>query len=204
MLLENWLSFVSIVFVFAVVPGPTVIFIIGQSLHYGKVSFIPLISGVLFANIVTISLSFAGLGTILQASAELFNLVKYLGIFYLIYLGIKTWREKIDMNPISVSTNSDSFLSIFKESFIVTAFNPKAIIFFMAFLPQFIIPSQEVLPQLMILVTTFLSIILLSLSLFAIFAGKVRDKIKTYQAKKRLNQVSGGSLIGSGIFVASM
>ena len=86
-------TFIAVVIVFCIIPGPTVILVIGQALSHGKKSVIPLVAGVLIGDFVAMSLSLLGLGVILATSATLFFILKWFGVLYLIYLGIKTWRE---------------------------------------------------------------------------------------------------------------
>jgi len=93
MTIEIWLTFVAVVLVFALIPGPTVILVVGQAIAHGKKSVIPLVAGVLCGDFVAMSLSLLGLGAILATSATLFFILKWFGVGYLIYLGIKTWRE---------------------------------------------------------------------------------------------------------------
>ena len=203
MTIEIWLTFVAVVVVFAVIPGPTVILVVGQAISHGKKSVIPLVSGVLLGDFVAMSLSLLGMGAILATSASLFFALKWFGVLYLIYLGIKTWRE----NP-SISTTFEVInvpkQQMFKSSFLVTALNPKDIIFFVAFLPQFINPESETLPQLLILMFTFLGIVSITITSFAIFAGLVSHKIQNYNARKKLNRIGGGALIGAGLITSTM
>jgi len=93
---------------------------------------------------------------------------------------------------------------MFKSSFLVTALNPKDIVFFVAFLPQFVNSGSEALPQLLILMATFLGVITITISSFAIFAGLVSHKIQSYKARKKLNLIGGGALIGAGLLTSAM
>ena len=87
---------------------------------------------------------------------------------------------------------------------LVTALNPKDIMFFVAFLPQFVNSQSPELPQLIILMFTFLFIIALNISFYTIFAGKISHKIQNYNARKKLNRIGGGSLIGAGLITATI
>lgn len=89
MALEIWITFISVVFIFAIIPGPTVILVLGQAISHGKKSVIPLVSGVLIGDFVAMTLSLLGLGAVLATSATLFLILKWFGIGYLVYLGIK-------------------------------------------------------------------------------------------------------------------
>lgn len=207
MTLEVWFAFISVVFIFAIIPGPTVILVVGQAITHGKKSVIPLVSGVLLGDFVAMTLSLIGLGAVLATSATLFLVLKWFGVGYLIYLGIKAWREEPNMASATCATCASSGVSngaMFKSSFLVTALNPKDIIFFVAFLPQFVNPTADVFSQLVILMFTFLGVVLVTISSFALFAGVVRNRIQSYQARKRFNRIGGGSLVGAALITATM
>lgn len=204
MTLEIWVTFVSVVFIFAIIPGPTVILVLGQAISHGKKSVMPLVSGVLLGDFVAMTLSLIGLGAVLATSATLFLILKWFGVGYLIYLGIKTWREVPEhgLSPISVPDMSK--VNLFKSSFLVTALNPKDIVFFVAFLPQFVNPNVAAMPQLLILMVTFLGVVSVTITSFALFAGIVRYRIQSFQARKRLNKLGGGALFGAAAFASTM
>ena len=201
---ELWLTFVAVVIVFAIIPGPTVILVVGQAISHGRKSVLPLVAGVLLGDFLAMSLSLAGLGALLATSSELFLVLKWFGVVYLVYLGVCTWREEPNATAGGLAVSSGSRSGLFKSSFLVTALNPKDIVFFVAFLPQFINPESAVLPQLVVLMFTFLFIISITISSFAVFAGIIRHKIQTYKARKRLNRIGGGALVGAGILASTM
>lgn len=202
MTIEIWLTFIAVVVIFALIPGPTVILVVGQAITHGKKSVFPLVAGVLFGDFVAMSLSLLGLGAILATSATLFFILKWFGVVYLIYLGIKTWREKPSTDTVSFVGINVSNKKMFKSSFLVTALNPKDIVFFVAFLPQFINSEAATLPQLLILMATFLTIIATTITSFALFAGIVSHKIQSYEARKKLNRLGGSALIGAGLLTS--
>jgi len=197
-------TFIVVVLVFCLIPGPTVILVIGQALSHGKTSVIPLVAGVLVGDFVAMSLSLLGLGVILATSATLFFVLKWFGVLYLIYLGIKTWRENPNIKDIEVKEDKNLKKNMFKSAFFVTALNPKDIMFFVAFLPQFVNSQEAVFPQLIILMLTFLFIVALNISLYTVFAGKISHKIQDYKARKKLNRIGGGSLVVAGLITATI
>ncbi|WP_428026782.1 LysE family translocator [Arcobacter sp.] len=204
MSIELWLAFVSTVFVFAIIPGPTVVFVIGQAITHGKKSVAPLALGVVFGDFVAMVISLLGLGALLATSAVLYGILKWFGVAYLIYLGIKAFREKPEVDPSLFEDMNVSKFKMFKSSAIVTALNPKNIIFFVAFLPQFVNTSTNVFPQFLILMVSFSLVTMTTITSFAMFAGKIQHKIKSYKARKRLNQFGGSALVGAGVFTATM
>ena len=204
MTIEIWATFVAVVFVFALVPGPTVILVIAQAVSHGKKSVLPLVAGVLCGDFVAMSLSLIGLGAVLATSATLFLILKWFGVAYLIYLGIKTWEEKPIIEDTSSKEMNVSKIKMFKSSFVVTALNPKGIIFFVTFLPQFINPESEILPQLFMLMITFLAVISFTITSFALLSGSVSHKVQSYQARSKLNKIGGGALMGAGLMASVM
>ncbi len=203
MTLEIWLAFVASVVVFFVIPGPTMILVVSESINHGKKSVLPLVSGVLLGDFVAMSLSLLGLGAILAASATLFLVLKWLGVCYLIYLGIKTWRQNPDILTKN-KNNAGNSKKMFGSAFIVTALNPKDIIFFVAFLPQFVNPASELLPQLLLLMATFLIIDMLNIILYTVFARTMRSKINNVHTQRKINRVGGSALIGAGLVTATV
>lgn len=207
MSIEIWLAFVVATVVFCIIPGPTVILVIGQAVTYGKKSVLPLVAGVLAGDLVAMTLSILGLGAILAASASLFMLLKWFGVFYLLYLGIKTWRqipETLADTDFTTDKKVRQGWAMFRSAFLVTALNPKDIIFFVAFLPQFINPHADVLPQWLILMATLLCLVAMNISFYTCFAGAVRHRVQSYRARKRLNKIGGGALISAGLITATL
>lgn len=204
MSIETWLAFISTVFIFAIIPGPTVIFVIGQAITHGKKSVTPLALGVLSGDLLAMIVSLLGLGAILATSATLYTILKWFGVLYLIYLGIKAFKEEPKVDEALFEELNTSKSKMFSSSLIVTALNPKNVVFFVAFFPQFVNTSTNVLPQFLILMVSFSIVTLLTISSFALFAGSIQHKIKSYKAKKRLNRAGGTALVGAGVFTATM
>ncbi len=198
---ETYFAFFLTSIVFVLIPGPTVMLVVSQALSSGKRSVIPLAAGVGLGDLLAMSLSFAGIGAVLAASAFLFSVLKWTGAAYLIYLGIKAWRA-----PVTVGSNtqkSSSSCSQFASAFLTTAFNPKSIIFFVAFLPQFVSHSSPVLPQFALLGATYLALGILNATAYAAFAGQLRTLLKAPKTIQRFNRFGGSVLIGAGLLTAA-
>jgi len=202
--MEIWIPYVLATTIILIIPGPTIILVISQSITHGRRSVVPLVAGVLFGDFTAMTLSLLGLGTILSASATLFCIFKWIGALYLLYLGVKLWRS----SPGDISTDSCakgvSRRSLFGSSFIVTALNPKSIAFFVAFLPQFILPAEPLARQLIVLGGTFLVLATINAALYAIFAGQLSGQIRKTRVRRWFNRLGGSALIGAGIVTASM
>ncbi|MFA0812514.1 LysE family translocator [Microbulbifer epialgicus] len=202
--IEIWMAFVAAVTIFCIIPGPTVILVMSQALSHGKKSVFPLVAGVLAGDLTAMSLSLMGLGAILAASSTLFIILKWLGVVYLIYLGIKTFFAKVEKDAYTKKTGDSNPASLFQSAFLVTALNPKDIVFFVAFLPQFIDPNSAFLPQISILVISFISIVALNITAYTLFAGKLGERIQSYSAKKWFNRFGGTALLGASAATASL
>lgn len=204
MSLETWIAYLIATTLILMIPGPTIILVVSQAVAHGRRSVMPLVAGVVLGDFTAMTLSLLGLGAIMTASAILFVLFKWIGAIYLLYLGIKMWRANPKSSSAQHQKENCSTGSFFKSSFIVTALNPKSIAFFVAFLPQFINPNSPTSYQIFILGGTFLILALINATLYALFAGQLREKIKRTHVNKWFNRCGGTALIGAGIFTAGM
>lgn len=203
MSLELWLAFVTATTIFLLIPGPTLLVIIGYALSYGRKPALGAVLGVALGDVVAMTVSLAGLGAVLAASASLFTVLKWLGAIYLIYLGIKQWRRRAEgTNPIEPKLVPHR--ALITNAFIVTALNPKSIMFFIAFLPHFMNPAQPALPQLLILGTTFWLLAIVVASLYAIMSGTLGNTFKSPRFRTTVDRLGGSALIGAGLWTASM
>ena len=151
MALELWAAFALASCVLLVIPGPTILTVISYSVAHGNRANVPLILAVALGDATALILSLAGLGVVLTTSAWLFTVIKWIGGLYLIYLGIKLLRSGSTDLTAPTAGRLDSRWKLFANTWLVTALNPKGMVFFIAFLPQFIDPSAAVAPQLWIL-----------------------------------------------------
>ena len=141
-----------------------------------------------------LALSLLGLGAVLATSAWLFTVVKWVGGLYLIYLGIKLFLSGTKPLTVESAIALDSRWKLFANTWLITALNPKGIVFFVAFLPQFIDASIPTGPQLWILSATFVLLATLNAALYAIFAVSARRLLLSPEAQRRFN-ICGGSLL---------
>ena len=191
---ETWLAFAAASAVLLVIPGPTILTVISYSLAHGRRANVPLVAAVALGDSTALVLSLVGLGALLAASAMLFTLVKWVGGLYLIYLGIRMLRSGVALPPIGEAVPSVSTRRLFANTYVVTALNPKGIIFFVAFLPQFLRADGNVAAQLWILAVTFVVLATVNAALYAVFAASARRALSTPAAQRRFN-VAGGVLL---------
>jgi threonine/homoserine/homoserine lactone efflux protein len=202
--LEIWAAFVLAATVVLVMPGPTILLVISQAISHGRKAVIPLVAGVTLGDFTAMTLSLLGLGAVLTASSALFSALKWIGAVYLIYLGIKLWRSNPEEHDIIFSAERTSNRSLFNSAFLVTALNPKSIAFFVAFLPQFISSRSGTFSQFLLLEATFLFLAALNATLYALFAGQLRDKLQNSKVRRWLNRSGGTALICAGLVTATL
>ena len=194
MSIELWAAFVAASAVLLIIPGPTILTVISYSVVHGYKAKIPLVVAVSLGDSTALALSLLGLGVLLAESAFWFQTAKWIGGLYLIYLGIKLLRAGVRPPSISANKEKTSSWKLFINTYLVTALNPKGIIFFMAFLPQFTNTNTNVNAQLWSLAITFVALATLNATLYAIFASKARQVLSSEKIHRIFN-VSGGSLL---------
>lgn len=200
MRIELWLAFVAASAVLLVIPGPTILTVISYSVAHGPKARVPLVAAVALGDCTALALSLVGLGSLLAASAFWFTVVKWVGGSYLLYLGFKLLRAGVaDSGPATVAA-PDSPARLFVNTYLVTALNPKGIVFFIAFLPQFLAPGAPVAPQLWLLASTFVVLATLNATLYAVFAGAARRMLESRRAQRGFNLVGGSLLGGAGLW----
>ncbi len=165
--IELWLGFVTATAVLVITPGPTVLTVISYSITHGRRASFPLVAGVAVGDVAAISLSILGLGALMATSAVWFNIVKWVGGLYMLYLGIKLFLPNESASIDIGFSKEKSARSFFSKTFLVTALNPRGIAFFIAFLPQFVSSDSDITPQLLILAVTFVCLATLNASLYS-------------------------------------
>ena len=199
---EVWLAFVAASAALLAIPGPVVMLLFSYTLGRGRSVSVAAVPGVVLGDFAAMTVSLMGAGAILTASATLFTTLKILGAGYLVWLGIQMWRT--DAKPLALETASRnrSRLTVFRQAFLVTAFNPKDIVVFVAFLPQFINPAEPALAQIITIEVTFLAMVLISNLLWIFLCSRLRDGLKNPATLRFVNRLGAGCLIGAGAFTA--
>lgn len=196
MSVELWFAFAAASAVLLIIPGPTILTVISYSMAHGRRANVSLVAAVALGDSTALVVSLLGLGALLATSALWFTVVKLAGGLYLLYLGIKLLRAGISSTELATPAAPGSRWKLFVNTYLVTALNPKGIVFFVAFLPQFINPSAPVAPQLWILATTFVVMASVNATLYAVFAASARRLLSSPVAQRRFN-VAGGSLLSA-------
>jgi len=198
---ELWLAFVAASAVLLIIPGPTILTVISYSMSHGRRANVPLVAAVALGDSTALVVSLLGLGALLSTSAFWFMVVKWVGGLYLIHLGIKLLRAGIAPADIAAAPAAPvSRWRLFANTYLVTALNPKGIVFFVAFLPQFLSPTTDATRQLWVLAVTFVAMAALNATLYAVFAGTARRLLSSARAQRRFNLAGGSLLSAAGVW----
>ena len=204
MSLELWLAFAVASSVLLAVPGPTVMLVVSYALGRGGRSAWATVPGVTLGDFTAMTVSLLGAGAVLAASATLFTALKLFGAAYLVWLGIKLWRTEPTPDAIgtAIPGNGNGNRTMFWNAYVVTALNPKSVVFFTAFVPQFVVADQPLLPQFAILEATFLILATIGAAVWAVLAGQMRARFQRPATLRLVNRIGGSFLIGAGVLTA--
>jgi threonine/homoserine/homoserine lactone efflux protein len=199
--LDLWLTFVAASTALLLIPGPTVLLVLSYALSQGRRVAVASAGGVALGDFIAMSLSLAGLGALVMASATLFTLLKWMGAAYLVWLGIKLIRAA-PASGLPVTPDMSAARGVFAHAALVTALNPKSIAFFIAFVPQFITPTKPLAPQFAILIATFVILAALNALAYALAADRLRSWIGQPRVITWLTRAGGTTLIAMGALTA--
>jgi homoserine/homoserine lactone efflux protein len=201
--LPVWLTYFIATVILSVTPGPGVFSAISSGLHNGFRRGMWNSIGMQLASLIVLVVVAVGLGAILVASETMFSIVKWIGVAYLIYLGIVTWRTRprgfVDTDDGMVRTTREIFL----HGFFVNITNPKGIIFFVAILPQFIDIARPQVAQYAILAATTVVVDLIVMAGYTALAAKVMRAMRDERHLKWINRTLGGAFVAAGVALAS-
>ncbi len=190
-----------------IVPGPSVLFVVSRGVTYGRRAALATVVGNTAGTAVQAVAVAAGLGTLVATSTAVFTTMKLAGAAYLVHLGVRTWRERRSLSDAlragaTIPVRSTRRLA--RDGFVVGVTNPKATLFFLAVLPQFVRPDAgHVSLQLLVLGLLFSATALVSDSLYGIAAGSVRGWLE--RSPKRVEAMGGAGavvMVGLGVRLA--
>lgn len=199
--IETWLAFAAAAAILLAIPGPTVLLVISYALGHGRKPAAAIVAGVALGDLTAMTASVAGLGAILAASSDLFTGLRWVGGAYLVYLGVNLWRAPV-AQPGTDAMPSIGLGRVFGHAYAVTALNPKSIVFFVAFVPQFLSADLAFVPQVTIMVATFVTMGALNAALYGLLASSARGALRKPSVQRTVNRTGGGLLIGSGLLAA--
>ncbi len=199
---EQWAAFTAASMVLLIIPGPTILLVISYGLGQGWRAAFPISVGVALGDFTAMTLSMLGIGALLATSATLFTVLKLAGAAYLIWLGIQLWRAGGTFNakPVTESKGAGRMIA---HALLITALNPKSITFFVAFLPQFIDRSGDVLTQMIVFEATFLTLAFANALGYGLLASRARRLVRSERVVRGFNRTGGALLIGAGVATAT-
>lgn len=200
---DHWLAFAAASAVLVAIPGPTVLLVVSYALAQGRRSTWATVAGVALGDFTAMTASMLGLGVLLAASATAFTVLKWIGALYLVYLGIRLWRAPVSAEGMATAAGETRADRMFFHAYAVTALNPKSIVFFVAFLPQFLDAAAPVLPQMAVFEATFLVLATLNAFVYALMASAARRAIRRPAVQRAVNRIGGSLLIGAGALTAA-
>jgi homoserine/homoserine lactone efflux protein len=201
--LSLWITYLVATIILSLSPGPGVFSSISSGLHHGFRLGLWNGVGMQVANMILVAIVSLGLGAILLASETLFTAVKWLGVIYLVYLGVVTWRS--DTRGFEEDKDDDAHTAreVFMRGFFVNLTNPKGIIFFAAILPQFIdVARPQTMQYLIFAGTTFAADLVIMMGYTAL-AAKVLRVMRDERHLRWVNRGLGGAFVAAGLALAS-
>lgn len=186
-------AFVIASLVLAVTPGPGVLFIVARALALGPRHALVSVAGVAAGNLANAVAAALGLAAVLAASSLAFQVLKWAGVAYLVWLGLAALRS----TPAArVDDVAEPGRSTFREAFVVALLNPKTTLFFAAFLPQFIDPQRSLLVQFAVMAGTFAVVEIATEFVLASMAHRLRPWLQ--RVGRHFNRACGGAFVAIG------
>ena len=206
MTIESSIAYFVAVIIFAITPGPGVFAVIARSLVLGWRNCLAMLVGISLSDVIYLLFACYGLSFIAEYFNELFTVIRTLGATYLIYLGWKFWTMPVDINALnthSTPKTSEGFMHGFMQGFLISASNPKVMLFYLAFVPGFVdLTSMTTTDITLLSILTFIGI-MLGTFIVAYSAASLSHFLSHERHIRRLNKTAGGMLVGVGVYIAS-
>ncbi|WP_417614092.1 LysE family translocator [Oceanisphaera sp.] len=193
MALDTWLIYLAAMIGLSLTPGPNSLLALTHGALYGRRKTLFTVAGGAIGFAIVIALSLFGIGALLQASTTLFMALKIIGGGYLVWLGIQLWRAPAPSADTGEQAGVRSGGSLFRQGLLSALTNPKAVLFFAAFLPQFIDPERELLIQFVVMAATFALTEFVTEVLIASFAQRTRTWLA--RSGKRFNRICASMFV---------
>ncbi|WP_355661161.1 LysE family translocator [Halomonas salifodinae] len=201
MSLESALLYLVAIFVFAVTPGPGVFVLLARGMASGARSCVSLALGMTASDLIYLLLAFYGLAAIAENWSEAFTVIRYLGAAYLLYLGWKMWTAPVQAEPLAPEQRRGDAMKGFLQGFLISASNPKVILFYIAFLPTFIDLTALGGSDMGLVVGLTFAGLMTGLMLVASGASRARRFLQTERAMKGANRSAGSLMVAAGAFL---
>lgn len=205
MTLQVWLAFFAACWVISLSPGAGAIASMSSGLQHGFWRGYWNTLGLQLGLIAQIAIIAAGVGAVLAASATAFTLIKWFGVLYLLYLAVKQWRAAPhDLSADASVEAAGRPLALISRGFLVNISNPKALVFMLAILPQFIDPHAPLLAQYLVIGVTMVAVDSVVMAGYTGLASKVLRLLRTPRQQQRMNRTFAGLFIAAATFLATL
>jgi threonine/homoserine/homoserine lactone efflux protein len=199
--IDLYLAFVLASAVLILIPGPNVTLLVANSIAYGARRALATLAGTSSAIALQLVVTVLGMTSLMLVLATWFEWLRWAGVLYLVYLGVQQWRALPvaleDVDPRAIATRA-----LFWRGFLVSATNPKTLLFYAAFFPQFVDPASPPGPQLLLMSATFLGLATVLDGGYALLAGRLRLLFRGRRRARLRNRLTGSLLIGAGLGLA--
>lgn len=203
MSLESGLTFFLAIFIFGITPGPGVFAILAKAMIEGSRACFLLALGMTLSDIIYLVLACMGLAVIAEHWSGLFTAIRWAGATYLCYLGWKLWTTPVKTEASAAPTTQRSSFMNFLQGFLISASNPKVILFYIAFLPSFMELTALTHEDILIAAGLTLIALMLGLMLIAHLASIARKVLRSERGIQTLNRSAGSIMIAAGVYLAS-
>ena len=202
---NTWLAFLAASWIISLSPGAGAIASMSSGLRYGFGRGYWNALGLQLGLALQIAVVAAGVGAILAASATAFTVIKWFGVFYLLYLAVRQWRAApMEMHDADTPAVGGSRLGLVTRGFLVNVSNPKALVFMLAVLPQFIDPKAPLLMQYLVIGATMVTVDMIVMAGYTGLASKVLRLLRSPRQQQRLNRTFAGLFVGAATFLATL
>jgi threonine/homoserine/homoserine lactone efflux protein len=198
--LQTWWLFLCAVFLLSGTPGPNMLHVLTRSVRFGLGPSVPAALGCLSALLIVLTGAAAGLSATLAASPVLFEILRYAGVAYLIYLGLRCWRGgEPTLEPGAArAPRAPTAAGLFRGGLLVGLSNPKLLMFTAAFLPQFVDPARAQGPQFAVLIATFLGVETFWFCIYGLGGRRIARLLTRPRAQRLFDRATGAIFLGFG------
>ncbi|GGO82332.1 homoserine/homoserine lactone efflux protein [Marinobacterium nitratireducens] len=200
MTLSIWLTLLAAATLISLSPGAGAVTAMSYGLSQGVRRAQPAILGLISGYGTQIVVVGVGLGSLVAASVTLFTVIKWIGVGYLVWLGIQKWREKGDFQL--GEAKPVHWRRAYLQSLLINITNPKGLVFLVALIPQFLDPHAPQAPQLLIIGTTLVAVDWCVMTGYSLLASRLRAWMRDARARRAQNRVTGSALIGAGLVLS--
>ncbi len=199
-----WLAFFAASWAISFSPGPGAVAVMSASLRHGFARGYFATFGLILGLWTQLAVVAVGLGAVIVTSALAFAVVKWLGVAYLVYLGVRQWRAP----PLAVPVGDHPLLPVARrrivaEAWLLNAVNPKGTAFMLAVVPQFLTPGEPLLAQYLIIAATLTLTDLVANAFYAALAARILGALRTPARRRTINRVFGSLFVALGVLLAT-